>query len=338
MPTETEVASEQRSGVTMSLARGGSLSGEILRRGGGVIVLIAAIVLFIGLAPNTFPTGRTLSSLLSSEPVDICIGLAALVPLIGGEFDLSVGYILGFSDVVVCKLASSAHWPLALCVIIGLLVGVSVGAINAVLVTIVGMDAFIATLGSGFVLNGIILLLTGSNVLNLPSATLGNITYNTFADIPYSLVYVLVLAAIMFYVLDHTIFGRFLRATGANSDAARLAGLSVRRLKATSFIIGGLLAGFAGVLDLGQVGSAYPTIGPEFLLPAFAAAFLGSTMFRPGVFNVEGLLVGSLLLVVGVTGLGLVGAPTWVQPVFDGGVLIIAVGISFQSRRRALVA
>lgn len=308
--------------------------GEILRRGGGVIVLVAAIGLFTGLAPSTFLTGRTMSSLLSAEPVDIAVALAALMPLVAGEFDLSVGYILGFADVLTARLLE-AHWPLVACVIGAVVAAALLGAVNAFLVTIVGMDAFIATLGSGFILGGVILLLTNSSVITITNATLGNVTFHSIGDIPYSLFYVLAISLLIFYLIDHTVFGRFLRATGANADAARLAGLDVRRLKGISFILGGSLAGIAGVLNLGAIGSAYPTVGPDYLLPAFAAAFLGSTMFRPGVFNVEGLLVGSLLLVVGVTGLGLVGAPAWVEPVFDGAILLIAIGVSFRSRRRA---
>jgi ribose transport system permease protein len=258
-----------------------------------VLVLVLVIVAFSIWLPSTFPTRDTVDALLSSLPVNIGVALAALIPLVAGEFDLAVGYTLGISSVMVAW-CTGQGLPLGVAILLALALGLGIGVVNGFLVVGVGINSFIATLGTGTVISGVILQLTGGNVLSKVPTSLLSATFHTVGGVPYALFYVLVLAVIVAYVLDHTPLGRFLR----------------------------------------QVGSAYPTIGPEFLLPAFAAAFLGATMFRPDTFNVPGLLVASLLLVVGVAGLSQGGAPSWVTPIFDGGVLVVAVGVSVRGLRR----
>jgi ribose transport system permease protein len=314
--------------------RGTSIQ-KIMSHYGGVVVVVLLLILFSALLPHTFFTSNTVSALLSSMPVDLCIALAALVPLVAGEFDLSIGYMLGISDALVSYLSVYHHVPLLLCLLAALVAGTLIGLVNGILVTVVRIDSFIATLASGFVLSGVILAITGGNIVTLTTQALTKGTFDGVGFVPYALIYTLAGAALLFYLIDHTPFGRYLRATGSNKDAARLSGLDTGRLKLWAFVIGGLLAAAAGILNLGQVGSTDPTVGPEFILPAFAAVFLGATMFRPGSFNVQGLIVGSFLLVIGVTGLGELGAPSWFEPVFDGGVLIVAVGYSYRAQSRS---
>jgi ribose transport system permease protein len=314
---------------------GAMLVVNVMGQFGGVVVLILLLALFSAMKPETFLTVSTLSSLLSSVPVDVCIALAALLPLVAGEFDLSIGYTLGVSSCLVSYLNATAGMNIVAAMVIAVAAGVAIGFINGFLVTALKIDSFIATLATGFVLSGVIIAITNGNIITLSGLALTNATYNGFGPFPYALFYAVAGAAVVYYLVDHTPYGRYLRATGANSNAARLSGLDVPRLKVTSFVLAGLLASLAGILNLGQVGSADPTVGPAFLLPAFAAVFLGSTMFRPGQFNVQGLLVASLLLLVGVTGLGEVGAPSWVEPVFDGGVLLVAVAFSYGVQKRS---
>jgi ribose transport system permease protein len=134
-----------------------------------------------------------------------------------------------------------------------------------------------------------------------------------------------VLALIMFFVLEHTPFGRRLYAIGGSERVAFLAGVPTERMKITAFAVAGLLVGVGSIFALGQTGAGNPSFGPELLLPAYAAAFLSVTTYRPGYYNVPGIVVAIILLAVGFNGLSLLGAPFWAQPIFNGAVLLLAV-------------
>jgi ribose transport system permease protein len=146
--------------------------------------------------------------------------------------------------------------------------------------------------------------------------------------LPAMVFYFFGVAVIMWYALEQTSIGRYLQATGLGRGAARLSGVRTDRYLAGAFIVAGLIAAFAGILQTGRTGSASPSAGPEFLLPAYAAAFLGATTIHRGRFNVWGTVTGVLVLAVGVSGLGLLGAPFWVGNVFNGCALIVAVSFA----------
>ena len=129
-------------------------------------------------------------------------------------------------------------------------------------------------------------------------------------------------------MLERTPYGRYLRATGLGREAARLSGVGTSRYLTSSFVFAGLLSGLCGVLQTARFGSATASVGPDFLLPAYAAAFLGATTIRQGMFNVLGTVVGIALLAIGINGLTLAGAPFWVPSVFNGTALIVSVSAS----------
>ena len=142
------------------------------------------------------------------------------------------------------------------------------------------------------------------------------------------------MAAVLLYLYDYTPFGRQLLFVGANREAARLIGLRVNRIRAAAFVGSALISAMAGVGLAGSLGAVDPSVGPQFLLQPYAAAFLGTTVIQIGRFNVIGTLIGMYLVIVGVTGLELLGASAWVAEVFYGGALIVAVGLAMLSRGR----
>ena len=135
----------------------------------------------------------------------------------------------------------------------------------------------------------------------------------------------LVVAAILWYVLEYTPFGRQIYATGAGRDAARLAGVRTDRLIFLSFVVSAVLASLAGVIYGARIGAGPPNVGANFLLPAFSGAFFGSTMIRPGRFNVLGLLLALCIVSIGINGLQLYGIQFWIVDLYQGLVLVIAV-------------
>jgi ribose transport system permease protein len=151
--------------------------------------------------------------------------------------------------------------------------------------------------------------------------------------------YGLALAAIVWWIFDHTPMGRRLFFVGRGSEAARLAGVNVDRYRAVSFIVAAVGAAVAGIILSGSLGSVQPSVGPTYLLPAYAGAFLGATTIRPGRFNPWGTIIALYLLTTGIQGLQLLGADVWVSDSFNGAALLLGVGVAqLAGRRRGVTA
>jgi ribose transport system permease protein len=297
-----------------------------LERYAVLLILILVVIVFSILEPKSFATTDNAKSILQQQSVLACLALGLLVPIAIGEFDLSVGYVLGFSAMVAAKLGGSTGIPGVPIILIALGTGTGIGVLNGILVARFKVHSLIATLGVGFAVSGATIGVSGSQTLfaGIPDA-ITKVAQTGILTIKSSVWIVLALAIVMYLVLVHTPFGRRIYAIGGSERVARLAGVRTDAIKVAAFGIAGLFAAIAGILQLGASGAANPSFGINLLLPAFAAIFLGATTIRPGYFNVWGTIVAILLLAAGFTGLGLVGVPLWVEPIFDGAVLLVAV-------------
>ncbi|MEZ2389693.1 ABC transporter permease [bacterium RCC_150] len=307
---------------------------ETLSRFGIAIFLVLLIIAFSAWQPDRFLTASNLISILAGQAVPIILAIAALFPLAAGEFDLSIAANLSFTAIWVAY-SSALGWPVPLVLITALALGAIIGAVNALFVVRIGVNAFIATLAMATVLAGLNLLVTNGQILfrGVP-ASLTNIGKASLLGIPTAVWIALMLAVVAWYLFEYTPFGRYIRATGSGREAARLSGVRTRFTLTSTFVIAGVVAGLAGFLQTTRIGAANPNTGPEFLLPAYAAAFLGATVIQVGLFNLWGTIVGALVLAVGINGLTLAGAPFWLPNVFNGSALLIAVSLSVLSRRR----
>jgi ribose transport system permease protein len=301
----------------------------------GVVAFFLILVFAFSVTlPDQFPTWANTQTILGNQAVPALLAFAVIMPLVAGEFDLSVGATLGFTSVVSAYFASKGMSP-GLVFVVALGVGIAIGVVNGFLVTVVGVGAFIATLGIGTILAGGNLLVTQGVVIsrNIPDG-LTNIAQHEVLGLPIVVFYAVIVAFALYYLLEWTPFGRYMQATGRGREAARLTGVRTSRWLFLSFVMAGLIAGLAGFMQTSRIGSASPTVGPEFLLPAYAAAFLGATTIHPGRFNVWGTVIGVLVLAVGISGLTLAGAPFWVPSVFNGGALVVAVSAATLMARR----
>jgi ribose transport system permease protein len=290
-----------------------------------VIALALFVVGFSILLPKTFFTLGNFRTIVSSQAVLMILALGLTLPLTTGEFDLSIGSMLGCGAVLTAFFTGELHWPLLLVVVATILVGVIAGALNGLFVVRVGVNAFIGTLGTSTILTGLTLAVSGGQILNSVAQPLVDfVQYQIFGlAVPVYLGFAL--AIVLWYIYEHTPIGRHLFFVGEGREAARLVGLRVDRLRFGAFIASGAVSAAAGVFTAGQLGAADPSVGPSFLLPAYAAAFLGATTIKPGRFNAWGTVVALYLLVTGVTGLELLGTSSWVQEMFNGIALLIAV-------------
>jgi ribose transport system permease protein len=213
-----------------------------------------------------------------------------------------------------------------------LLVGAVVGLINGLLVVGLRIDSFVATLGTSSVLGAIVYWVSGNQQITEGiSPTFIKLGQESLVGIPLPVVYLSVVALILGYVTEFRPLGRKLYATGGNEPAARLSGVHTDRLVIGAFMICAIIAALAGVVFAAIIGSASLTAGPPFLLPAFAAMFLGATQIHPGRPNVFGTLLAVAVLGAGVKGLLLTGAQFWVSDLFNGLALVAAVALA---RRR----
>ncbi|MDX6603490.1 MAG: ribose transport system permease protein [Solirubrobacterales bacterium] len=306
---------------------GAKTPGEWLAAYGAVFVLVVMVIVFSILIPDTYPTWRNAKAILTSESTVLMVSLGLLVPAVVGEFDLSVGAMVAFASIEMALLSASMVWPIALA--LTLLSAVAIGLVSGFLVVRIGVNSFIATLGMATLLGGGSLWISGGAAVteNIPESVT-NLGQNEVLGIPLPVIYVAILAVILWYGFNHMPIGRKLYATGGNRTAAELSGVRTKRLVIGAFVASAAVAALAGVVTMMQAGAGSPSVGPELLLPAFAAVFLGSTTIIPGRFNVVGTVVGILLLAVGVSGLQQLGAEYYVVPLFNGGVLLVAVALS----------
>ena len=296
----------------------------VLTRYASVLLLVLLIIAF-SLASPQFLTNRNWQNLLVVQSVVTCMCFAATMPLVVGEFDLSLGSMIGFLAMLGAFLGGQKMTAETVIPIM-LVAGVVVGIINGLLTVKLHISSFIATLGTGILLSGVTLGISNGQVLftGIPKLIL-TIGQGHVFGLGISVWLTLVLAVIMFFLLEHTPLGRRLYAIGGSERVAFLAGVPTGKLKIVAFAGAGLLVGIGAVFALGQTGAGNASFGPELLLPAYAAAFLSVTTYRPGYYNVPGIVVAIVLLAVGFNGLNLLGAPFWAQPIFNGAVLLIAV-------------
>lgn len=302
-------------------------------RYGLICVWIVLGIVFTIAAPGRFLTSANLGNIFGSQAVLVVLTLGLLFALSAGEWDLSVGGTLGLSLTIVGFLNGLHHWSIWIAVLVALAAGILVGLINAFFVVVADVPSLIATLGMATLLAGVSYGISNLTISGL-SQSFVDLGQHSLFSIPYPFYYGIVLAFVVWYVFKWRPFGRYLFFVGSNRDVARLSGIRVSAMRTRALLLSSFFAALAGVILAASLGASGPSIGPDYLLPAFAAAFLGSTTITPGRLNVWGAVVSVYFLVTGITGLQLLGAPSYIQQVFYGGILMIAVALSRLARRR----
>jgi ribose transport system permease protein len=301
------------------------------------LYLWALIILVFAIAiPSTFLTSTTASNIASTQAVTAVVAVGLLGALSAGSFDLSVGSNLGLAAILCSSLTVHAHVAWVPAVLVTLAAGLAIGAVNATLVVYLGIDSFIATLGVSSILLALTELVSKNQFIGpLPESLQSAVNWKLIG-IGGVTWYALALAVVAWVVLEHTPIGRRTAATGANLEAARLAGVATTRHRFVTLVISALFASLAGALVAAKTGQVSATIGAPYLLPAFSACFLGTTQLKPGRFNVWGTILALGLLGTGITGLQLLGGQLWISDMFTGVALVLAVAFAVLGQRRRL--
>lgn len=300
-------------------------------------LLVVFIIVFSLLEPATFPTLNNARTVLSTQSVLALVALGALLTLVIGEFDLSLGAQMGLSALLVPGLSAHGTLPIPLAIVAAIVVTMIVGLINGLLVAKLKVNSFIATIGTAALIGAVVLAYSGGTVIfdGVPTELLVIASFAPLG-IPGPIIYVTVISVAVWLLLKRTPFGRYMAAVGGSKDAARLSGINTDRVTIVTFVLAGALAGAGGVVMAGQLGSGNPAVGPSYLLPAFAAVFLGATAYFVGQFNVWGTITAVVTLATGVAGLNLMGLPNWVEPAFNGIALLAAVALTRYLRGKPL--
>ncbi len=313
----------------------GWLGGLGFRNVGAVYVWAVLIVIFTIWKPNLFPTSQTAKSILNQYAITGLAGLSVVMPLAAGVFDLSIGSTIGFSGVFAGWCLNTLGVPPAAAVALTLGAGLAIGLLNSLVVVKMNIDSFIGTLATGSIIAAATLGVSGDEIVTGKlSGGFTDIASTSFSGVQLPVLYMIVAMLALGYLLEQTVFGRHVYASGYGPEVSRLVGLRVGRIRTISLLCSGTLASFAGVALASRIGSADPTVGPAYLIPAFSAAFVGASQFRGGRFNPWGTVVAVLMIGTGSVGLLLAGTPNWTPQVFQGAVLIAAVGVTGIQRRR----
>jgi ribose transport system permease protein len=299
-------------------------------RVGIVFVLIGLIALMAAIAPN-FATVNNLLNIARSISINATLAAGLTFVILTAGIDLSVGSIVAVSGVV-AVLAANGGAPAPLAVLVGVLAGAAAGAINGLLTAYLALAAFIVTLGTMTFLRGVAYTMTGGEPIvsnNLNFAVIGN---GYLFGIPLPVVVMVIVYAIAWFTLERTRYGRHVYAVGGNAEAARLAGVNVKRVVTSVYVVAGVCSGLAGVIFAARVVSAQPTAGTGYELDAIAAVVLGGTSLAGGRGRLYGTLVGSIILGVLSTGLILMNVQFFTQLLIKGAVIILAVTIDSLKR------
>ena len=304
-------------------------------RYGVPVAIVATFVVFSVLRPDSFLTELTMKGILRDCVPLMIAALGITTVLAMNDYDLSTGGLVSLCATTVVVLLSSEwvgmNWILA--IIVTIAIGGLLGLVNGVLIACVRLPSFILTIATGTVFAGLGLQIVDSQSVfeGIPQSFI-ELASGTFLGFSHQVFIGLVVLALAQIFLRHTEFGRYMYAIGGNPEAARLSGVRVPMLRAIGFGLVGVAAAVAGILINSAAGAANPNTGIGLLLPAYAAAFLGSSMFKVGVFTPLGTALGALYLQIIGTGLTILSLPGPVVQMIQGGILVAAILVSRLTR------
>lgn len=301
-----------------------------------VVLVVAEFAVFATLPASgeVFVSALNLRTLVANQGVALVVAVALIFPLAAGIFDFSVGAVAASSSVVTAAAVADVGLPVAVAVLLGVGFGALVGVVLGVLIAYGDVNPFIATLGVATLLGGAIFAYTaGLRITGIPAGLTG-IGSGDWFGVPSIVVVSAAVAVVAWWLLSRTVFGRRLFAVGSNVRATHLLGVDVRRVQLLAFVASGVTAGTGGVLLLARNGGATSDSGMSMLFPALTAVLLSTIVVDLGRPSVPGVVVAIFFIAITVSGLTLVGTPAWVNQVFNGAALLLAVGVARLARSR----
>jgi len=298
-----------------------------------IIAFLAAAAIFSAARPSTFVAWANARAILDNASVLCVLAVGVTLILVLGEFDLSVGLVVGFCAAAGVSMMAFHHLSTGVAVAVSIGAGGVAGLANGIAVAYVRIPSFIATLAIGSIAAAAELAITQTSIFAGLSPSYATIATTRVAGLPLRAVIAAIVTLAFLVLLRATVYGRHASSIGDNVAAARLTGVPIERVTVIAFVLCGLTAGLAAVLVTSSANSYYPNIGTGYLLPAYAAAYLGLSLGGGLRFNVLGSYLGVLLLGMVTTGLTMLNQPSWMAALVQGAVLLVAVaGVAIRRR------
>ena len=303
----------------------------------GVLIAFALVILFFAFErPSEFATLANLRDVLNSASSLAVMAAVLTVPMIMGDFDLSVGYNTQVLGAIAVGLMSFNHFAAGSSIILAIGAGAGIGLVLGALIAWSKVSAFVITLGAGIFLQGVEMYITQAKTIfaGLSNSYI-NLANDKFLSFTLPVWIALLVCFVLWYVTRHTVLGRRMAAVGGNQEAARLSGINVEVMRTAGFVFVGIGAAVAAIIITSQAASDYPGAAEGLLIPAYASVFLGAAVLRPGEFHIWGTLIGVLFLSIIQNGLTIMNFSAATTNVVQGSIFIIAVLMSRIGRRRA---
>jgi ribose transport system permease protein len=290
--------------------------------------------------PDIFPTMATVKAIANNFSASAIAALAILIPMASGTFDASVGGVISLTSVLCAWLLINTGWPIPVVILLTLLAGAGVGLFNSLAVVVLRIPSLIATLATWLIADALSVAVSGNRTITSPrvSGSFTKISRANFHGFTAPFFYVLILMTVLAVFLSQTKPGRHSYAVGFDPEVSRLAGVRVKAVQTGALLCSGTIAAVAGIVLTARLSSATPSSGNPYLLPAFAATYLGATQFKAKRFNAVGSVIAVYMLGTGQYGLLLASAPQWMPNVFQGVALVAAIGLTqLQDPTRAAI-
>lgn len=308
--------------------------GMVKSTAGAVLIVTILMTLIVQLLTGHFYTAYNLSTFSRSASFTIIIGFAQTLVLLLGGIDLSVASVAGLCSMIFAMLTTVGRVNPFLSIMIALMAGVALGAINGIFICSLNLTPFIVTLATSALYKGIIYVATkGIPLTGIPESVTIIGQGTLFGIIPYPAIIMVILAVILIYMLRYTSFGRHIYAVGGNEHAAKIVGIQINKTKMAVYALTGFISALAGILMVLRLGSSQVNIGENWAMPSITAGVLGGTSMNGGSGGIGGTIVGGLLMSVISFSISLLGISSYWDQIVTGVVVLIAVAIDAIRRR-----
>ncbi|NYE19399.1 ABC transporter permease [Microbacterium immunditiarum] len=298
----------------------------------GIVISFVAVFVTLAIASPVFATPQNLLNLLEQSAVVGIIAVGGTLVIIAGGFDLSVGAIFALSGIVTAFAVNT--FGALVGVLCGLAVGALIGLVNGLMSTVGGINPFITTLATSIIVRGVCLAVTGGFLIAIQDPGFSVLGRGGIGGVKFSVIVFAIVVIAGAILLSRTVFGRQVYAAGGNPEAARLAGVNVARVRTVTFIISGVCAAIAGIIIASRSGNGQANIGIGLEFSAIAAIAVGGTSIFGGEGAIWRTVLGVLLIALIGNGFTLLAVPPTFQQVFEGTIILIAVGFDLWFRRR----
>jgi ribose transport system permease protein len=332
---ETETTTQPGASVVPSPRLSTWVTSALRRPEAGIVLVLLILCAILGITTRTFLTVENLFNIARNYS-DIAISaLGMTMVLIIAGIDLSVGSIMAFAGLVTALCLTALKLPVLLAIVVGILAGGLIGAINAILIQRFHLPPFIATLGMLGVTRGIVVGTTNGQVVRPFPPEFAFLGQGYIGPVPVPVIIMIVMAFIIGLFLKYHVWGTYIYSIGGNETSAILTGLPVNRVKVFVYIMSGLLSGLAGILVVSRLGVSAPTQASGYELNVIAAAVIGGVSLTGGRGTIFGAVLGAMIIGVLYNALVMLSVPTYWQQAFIGGIIILAALVDVFRQRRA---